>query len=203
MNDPHADQQDEQEMTRLAQGEDAALNRLMDRHAQKLFHFLLRALQDEGDAADLAQESFVRVYQNRARFDPRQKFTTWLYAIASNLVRDCYRWRSRHPKVSLQSLESPSEPGQIDNLQASDTPPDQNLDLKERAATVRQAIAALPDELRQPLILAFYQELPQAEIATILNCSAKAVETRIYRARQRLRVSLSRTVGACPRRKSR
>jgi RNA polymerase sigma-70 factor, ECF subfamily len=195
MNDPQADSQDAQDMIRLARGEDAALNRLMDRHAQKLFQFLLRALQDEGDAADLAQESFVRVYQNRVKFDPRQKFTTWLYAIASNLVRDRYRWRSRHPQVSLQILESPSEPGPIDRLQASDTPPDQNLDLKERADAVRKAIAALPDELRQPLILAVYEELPQTEIADILKCSAKAVETRIYRARQRLRVSLRRTVG--------
>ena len=181
-------------MTRLAQGEDAALNCLMDRHAQKLFQFLLRALQDEADAADLAQESFVRVYQSSARFDPRQKFTTWLYAIASNLVRDRYRWRTRHPQVSLQSLQSPSERGPADHLLSPGTSPDQDLDLKERAAAVRQAIAILPEEIRQPLILAVYQGLSQPEIATILKCSVKAVETRIYRARQQLRATLSRTI---------
>jgi RNA polymerase sigma-70 factor, ECF subfamily len=194
MNDPHADQQDARDMTRLARGEDPALNDLMDRHAPRLFQFLLRALQNEEDAADLAQESFVRVYQNRARFDPRQKFTTWLYAIASNLVRDRYRWRSRHPQVPLQVEDAQSDSSPRDNLRSPESSPDQSLELKERAAAVRRAIAALPDELRQPLILAVYEELSQAEIAAILKCSVKAVETRIYRARHQLRASLGRTV---------
>ena len=97
------DGQDADEMARLAGGHDPALNRLMERHAEKLFHYLVRSLQNESEAADLAQETFVKVYQNRAKFDTRQKFSTWLYAIASNLVRDRYRWRARHPQVSLDA----------------------------------------------------------------------------------------------------
>jgi RNA polymerase sigma factor (sigma-70 family) len=194
MNDPHAGQQDSLDMTRLARGDDTALNDLMERHAPKLFQFLLRALQDETDAADLAQETFFRVYQNRAVFDSRQKFTTWLYAIASNLVRDRYRWRSRHPQVSLDAGEVQSGSSPKDILRSQESSPDQSLELKERAAAVRQAIAALPEELRQPLILAVYEELSQAEIAAVLKCSVKAVETRIYRARQQLRARLGRTV---------
>ena len=65
----------------------------------------------------------------------------------------------------------------------------------ERARLVRRAIAALPEELRQPLILALYQDLSQADIAAALNCSAKAVEMRIYRARQQLRASLAAVLG--------
>src|SRR6266508_3080375 len=103
MNAPNADGQDADDMARLVAGGDAALNDLMERHAEKLFHYLYRSLQDESDAADLAQEAFVRVYQSRAKFDARQKFSTWLYAIASNLVRDRFRWRSRHPQVSLDA----------------------------------------------------------------------------------------------------
>jgi RNA polymerase sigma-70 factor (ECF subfamily) len=181
--------QDAQDMLRLANGDEAALNALMDRHAQKLFHYLVRSLQDADDAADLAQETFVRVYQNRGRYNSRQKFSTWLYAIASNLVRDRYRWRSRHPQVSLDNQD---EPGQLrETLKASETTPDERLLTKERSDAVRQAVDALPEELRQPLILAVYQELPQSEIAEILECSVKAVETRIYRARQQLRVMLA------------
>ena len=82
------DEQDRSAMARLAAGEDEALNELMARHAERLFRYLLRLLQNETEAADLAQESFVRVYQNRARFVARHKFTTWLYAIATNLARD-------------------------------------------------------------------------------------------------------------------
>lgn len=94
MTEPCPDERDLQEMAHLASGHDAALSELMERHGLRLFHHRLRQLQNEEDAADLAQEAFVRVYQHRARFDGRQKFTTWLYAIATNLVRDRFRWRA-------------------------------------------------------------------------------------------------------------
>ncbi len=178
-------------MARLAGGHDAALNDLMDRHAERLFHYLVRSLQNEEDAADLAQETFARVCRNRAKFDPNQKFTTWLYAIASNLVRDRYRWRSRHPRVSLEAQDERAGAGLNDGLRASEPSPDQRLQTEERADAVRRAVAALPQELRQPLVLAVYEDLPQAQIAAILNCSVKAVETRIYRARQQLRLVLA------------
>jgi RNA polymerase sigma-70 factor (ECF subfamily) len=191
MNAPNCDEQDAQNMTRLAGGHDAALNDLMDRHAERLFHFLVRSLQNETDAADLAQETFVKIFQNRAKFDPQQKFSTWLFTIANNLVRDRYRWRSRHQQVSLNAENDQTESALKDTLTAAEPHPDQSLQTEERAGEVRKAVAALPDELKQPLILAVYQDLPQAEIATILNCSVKAVETRIYRARQQLRTALA------------
>ena len=97
------DDQDRADMIRLSAGHDDALNDLMDRHGKKLFHYLARALQSEDDAADLAQETFCRVYQSRAKYNPRQKFSTWLYAIATNLVKDRYRYRTRHPQVSLDA----------------------------------------------------------------------------------------------------
>jgi RNA polymerase sigma-70 factor (ECF subfamily) len=199
MNAPARDEQDEQDaqdMARLAGDHEAALNDLMERHAEKLFHYLVRSLQDEDDAADLAQESFVKVYHNRAKFDPSQKFTTWLYAIASNLVRDRYRWRSRHPQVSLDAENEQTETNWKHNLPAAEHAPDERIQSEERAATVRKAVAGLPQELRQPLILAAYQGMSQAEIAEILKCSVKAVETRIYRARQHLRAVLSDSLQA-------
>jgi len=191
MNAPNCDEQDAQDMARLAGGHDAALDDLMERHAERLFHYLVRSMQDEADAADAAQETFVRVYQNRVKFDPQQKFSTWLYAIASNLVRDRYRWRSRHQQVSLDAENEQTGSNLKDTLQASEPLPDQTAQAEERADEVRNAVAALPEELKQPLILALYQDLPQAEIATILKCSVKAVETRIYRARQQLRTALA------------
>jgi RNA polymerase sigma factor (sigma-70 family) len=191
MNAPTGEEQDAHDMARLAAGHDAALNALMSRHAEKLFHYLVRSLQDKADAADLAQETFVRVYQHRAKFDSRQKFSTWLFSIASNLVRDRYRWRARHPQVSLEAEHDETAAGLKDHLPDAEPAPDRQLQAEERAVAVRAAIATLPEELRQPLILAVYQELPQAEIARILNCTPKAVETRIYRARQQLRQRLA------------
>ncbi len=185
------DRQDTEDMARLSAGHDAALNALMDRHGERLFHYLVRCLQNEEDAADLAQETFVRVYQNRAKFDAGQKFSTWLYAMAANLVKDRYRWRSRHPQVSLDAESDQSGSSLRENLSAPGPSPSDHLHADERAKAVRRAVAALPEELRQSLILAEYEGRSHAEIAEILSCTAKAVETRIYRARQQLRAALS------------
>ena len=190
MNAPKSDEHDMHDMSRLAAGHDAALNELMERHAEKLFHYLVRSLQCEEDAADLAQETFVKVYQSRTRFDPSQKFSTWLYAIASNLVRDRYRWRSRHPQISLDAQSDATGKSFRDSLAGNDPSPNESVQVEERAEAVRRAVAALPEELRQSLILAEYEERSHAAIGQILGCSAKAVETRIYRARQQLRASL-------------
>ncbi len=192
MNAPNRDGQDAQDMARLVAGRDAALNDLMERHAEKLFHYLFRSLQDEADAADLAQETFVRVYQNRAKFDARQKFSTWLYAIASNLVRDRFRWRSRHRQVSLDAENEATGNDFRDALAGHGPSPSESLQAEERAEAVRRAVAALPEELRLPLILTEYEGHSQAEIGEILGCTPKAVETRLYRARQRLRVTLGK-----------
>ena len=181
-----SDEQDVVDMERLAAGHDTALDHLMERHGERLFHFLIRLLQNDDDAADLAQESFVRVYQHRARFDRKQKFSTWLYAIASNLARDRFRWRVRHPQVSLDAEGEESGGALADVLSESEPSPSQTLEASERAAAVRAAIAALAEDLRLPLVLAEYEGRAQAEIAQILDCSVKAVEMRIYRARQQL-----------------
>jgi RNA polymerase sigma-70 factor, ECF subfamily len=181
---------DAADMERLTAGHDLALNDLMGRHAGKLFHYLIRALQNEEDAADAAQETFVRVYQHRAKFAPSQRFSTWLYAIATNLVKDRYRWRSRHPQVSLDAEKDNAGSDFKESLSTQGPSPRETLQVEERAEIVRRAIAALPDELRLPLLLSEYEDLSHAEVSVILKCSAKAVETRLYRARQQLRGAL-------------
>lgn len=190
MNTPNPDELDVQDMSRLTAGHEAALNGLMERHAGKLFNYLVRCLQNEDDAADAAQETFVKVYQSRARFDPDQRFSTWLYTIAANLVKDRYRWRSRHPQISLDAESDATGDSFRESLPGNDPLPHERAQTAERSEAIRRAVAALPEELRQPLILAEYEERSHTEIGAMLGCSAKAVETRIYRARQQLRVSL-------------
>lgn len=186
------DELDRADMARLVSGHEAALNELMERHAEKLFNYLIRCLQNEDDAADAAEETFVKIYQSRARYDPNQKFSTWLYTIASNLVKDRYRWRSRHPQISLDAESDTTGDSFRDSLPGSGPSPRETLQTDERAEMVRRAVAALPDELRVPLLLSEYEDLSHAEVGAILKCSAKAVETRLYRARQQLRTSLAK-----------
>jgi RNA polymerase sigma-70 factor (ECF subfamily) len=181
---------DKADMLRLAAGHDAALSDLMNRHGPSLFHYLIRLLQNEDDAAETAQEAFVRVYQNRARFNPAQPFSSWLYAIATNLVKDRYRHRTRHPQVSLEAQNEVTGADFRESLPEQNPTPSESLQGAERAEAVRKAVTGLPEELRTPLILSEYQELSHAEIAAVLHCTPKAVETRIYRARRQLRDKL-------------
>jgi len=191
------DELDRQDIARLCAGHDSALNSLMSRHAERLFNYLLRQLSNEAEASDLAQETFVRVYQNRARFNPAQKFSTWLYAIATNPLRDRFRWHKRHPQVSLDA-ENENGGAILDTIAEDEAAsPGERIVAEERAIEVRRAVESLPEELRTALILSEYQDLSHAEIGAVLKCSAKAVETRLYRARAHLRKRLEKVLQIC------
>lgn len=182
---------DRADMQRLAGGHDAALNDLMDRHARPVFHFLARLLGNEEDAADLAQETFARVYHARASYDPQRPFKTWLYTIAANLARNQLRWRGRHPNVSLDAPAGDSDLTLADSLPDAGAEPDRQTRMNERAKAVRAAVAQLPPDLRQAIILCEIEDWPLAEAARVLNTTAKAIESRLYRARKILREELS------------
>jgi RNA polymerase sigma-70 factor (ECF subfamily) len=188
------DEEDAADMARLATGHDAALDVLMARHSQRLFHYLIRLLQNEDDATDLAQETFVRVYQHRMRFNSKARFSTWLYTIATNLVRSEYRWRKRRRHVSLEAKNPDTGHDFREIIADGQVSPSESIVADERAELVRSAVRSLPEDLRVPLILFEYERKSQSEIAAILDCSAKAVEMRLYRARQQLKNRLGKVL---------
>lgn len=191
--DPAAETRDRADMAALQAGKDAALNDLMERHAPGVFRFLVGLTGNPAEAEDLAQETFVRVFQSRATYRLSQPFTTWLYTIAANLARNHFRWRKRHPTIPLDtpvSEDTGSEPTPADRLAAPQRGPGESLERSERIAAVRQAVQALPLDLRAALVLCEWEERPVAEAAVILESTPKAVESRLYRARQQLRSSL-------------
>jgi RNA polymerase sigma-70 factor (ECF subfamily) len=155
---------------------------------------LLRQLS-ESEAADSTQETFVRIYLNRGKFRLGARFSTWLYTIATNLARDCQRRKIRHPEISLDTQSGEGDGTLLETMAHSGETPKEALLAGERAGQVRQAVQSLPEELREALILFEYEDLSQQEIADILRCTPKAVETRIYRARNLLRKSLSSLAG--------
>jgi RNA polymerase sigma-70 factor (ECF subfamily) len=180
------------DMQRLAGGHDTALNDLMARHATPVFQFLCRMLRNEEDANDLAQETFVRVYQHRASFKPGAKFTTWLYTIAANLARNHHRWLGRHPSVSLDAESETTGQSIGDVLPASGPSPDAAALATERVAVVRAAVERLPVDMREVIILCEWEDLSATEAAAILDTTPKAVDNRLYRARNLLRERLRR-----------
>src|ERR1035437_2907476 len=181
---------DRADMERLAAGNDAALNELMERHATPVFHFLCRMVGNEDDANDLAQETFVRVFKSCKSFRAEQKFSTWLFTIAAGLARNHFRWRSRHPNLSLDAENSETEQTLGSTLPANSPTPKEAALASERAQAVRAAVKNLPEDLREAIVLCEWEEHSIAEAATILEATPKAVESRLYRARQILRERL-------------
>jgi RNA polymerase sigma-70 factor, ECF subfamily len=184
------DAQDQADMERLAAGHDAALNDLMERHATPVFHFLCRMVGNEDDANDLAQEAFVRVFRSRDSFRAGDKFSTWLFTIAANLARNHFRWRSRHPNVPLETKTGDAGQTLGGTLPANDPAPNEQALAAERAGAVRAAVGKLPDDLREAIVLCEWEELSVGDAAAILDTTPKAVESRLYRARQMLRETL-------------
>ena len=183
---------DRADMARLVGGHDAALDDLMDRHSRAVFRFLCRMLGNEDDANDLAQDAFVRVYRARASYRPEQKFSTWLFTIAANLARNHLRWRSRHPNLSLDAESQMAGQTLGDALPSSMANPHQATVAIERIEAVRAAVQNLPDDMREAIVLCDWEDLAIAEAAAVLQSTPKAVESRLYRARARLRERLNR-----------
>ena len=187
---PDADARDRADMERLIAGHDVALNDLLERHAKPVFHFLCRMLGNEDDANDLAQETFVRVFKSRGSFRAEQRFSTWLFTIAANLARNHFRWRSRHPNISLDVENAETEQTLGGTLPSNSPAPNEAAIAAERAKAVRLAVGKLPEDLRAAIVLCELEERSIAEAATILESTPKAVESRLYRARQILRARL-------------
>ncbi len=182
-------------MRRLKNGDDLALNEIMERWRQKIANYMMRCVGNEADVVDLAQETFIRVYESRMRYEPRAAFSTWLFHIATNLARSHIRWRTRHPVVPFEGVneqDGMSIGESAPDLSSSGLPASDASIKREQAAAVRDGIRRLDPDFRSILLLFEFEELSYQQIADILGCSAKAVESRLYRARQALREELQK-----------
>ena len=174
----------------LQRGEDSALNRVIERWERRLFGFAWRYLQNSTDAQDLVADVFVRFYQQRHRFADDMNVAAWLFTALANLCRNHHRWRRRHPAFAATPRpdDAPDVPQEIvaDSLLPSET-----LEQQERIAALGQAIDRLPPDLKLTLLLHHYERLSYREIAAITGCTEAGVDTRLYRARAKLRAALS------------
>jgi RNA polymerase sigma-70 factor (ECF subfamily) len=177
-------------MLRLQGGDDLALNEIMSRWQRPVTSFLYRLTGDQSTALDLAEETFVQIYQSRSRYRPSGSFSTWIFSIASNLFRNLARWRRRHSALSIDTPPSSDEQPLADQLADPKPTPAETALTSERAAAVQAAVLSLPDDQRQTVVLFEYERLSHEEIGKVMNCSAKAAESRLYRARAALREKL-------------
>lgn len=168
----------------LRAGNDDALARMIARWEKPLFNFAWRYVRNNADARDLSAEVFVRLYQNRERLAEDSNISAWLFTTLVNLCRNRHRWRERHPSVSLDETAG-REP-------VAEAPaPDTAVERKETLEALGAAIDRLPHDLKATLLLHHYEHLSYREIGEVTGCSERGVETRLYRARQRLKDELA------------
>ena len=176
-------------MARVQTGDESAFGALMARWERPVKTVIGRLVLNATEAEELAQETFVRVWQQRARYRPEAEFRPWIFAIAVNLARNRLRWWRRRPLVALDAwTEGIAAPHTRDSRSEAER--------AEMVAAVQAAVAALPLELRVALVLSVYEHCSHAEIALAVGATPKAVETRIYRAKEKLRKVFSRKGGS-------
>lgn len=169
--------------------DDSALSELIDRHREPLRRFVFRYLRNDAACDDVVQETFVRVYFKADKCQPKSSVKTWIYTIALNLCRDQFRRQARY-RGDI-SMDAPSRDDAARTELADRAPPPSTRAVdSDRFARLQRAIDELPEKLREPIVLFSLEQRSQHEVADILGITPKAVETRIYHAKARLRAIL-------------
>lgn len=182
---------DERLMELVAGGDGTALGVLLSRHQARLQAFSRRLLGRSEDAEDCVQEVFVRLWVAREHYQPRTKFTTYLYTIAVNYCTDCARRSSVRPRtVPLEEQLGDGARALLQTIVQRGQQPDALLHRKHQLSRVRTALHQLPIPQRTAFVLAHFEQLPYAEISRVLGVPVGTVKSRVYHAIRRLRAVL-------------
>jgi RNA polymerase sigma-70 factor (ECF subfamily) len=177
-------------MLRVQQDDPGAFTELLRRNWSYVFGRCYRRLRDREDAEDLAQEVFLRVYRSRKGYQPRAKFSTWLFHITQNLLRNTIRSRRRRPCLRLDALAC--SPILVEHLcPHHDDSPTRPIERAEVAKIVRTAVSHLAYRQRRAVELQQFQNSTYEQVAAKMDMTPKAAKSLLYRARNQLRVSLT------------
>ena len=179
-------------MLRLQAGSMDCMTVLCDRHWERLVVFVQGIVRNRAAAEEIAQESFLRVYLSRDRYEPTARFTTWLYRIATNRALNFLR--DHRIESSVESLDQPTLDGVARQIQDLRVRPDQQAETNQRNIAMRRlvgdALQGLPDRQRRAVILHRYHEMSYEQIARELGCTVASVKSLLWRAYSALREAL-------------
>ena len=158
--------------------------KLVTAYEKNVYNIALKMVGDPDDAADMTQETFIKAYRALSGFRGDSKFSSWLYRIASNVCLDFLRSRSRHPQVSLSTVDEDDRATfELPDMRQN---PEEQLMKKLGMEAVRRGLEQLPEQQRQILVLRELGGLSYAELAQTLGLEEGTVKSRIFRARKRL-----------------
>lgn len=178
---------DEELMAVLRAGNQAIFTELVRRYQNDLFRFCLHYLKDVERSKDMAQETFVRVYVARDRFDDSRRFRPWVLCIARNLCLNELKRKKTVPMESLEDYASASREAGGEILRSSNDGPDELLATSERHALLAKALDGLDPDCREIVVLRFFERMQARDIAEIVGSSEGAVRTKLHRILKSLR----------------
>lgn len=185
---------DEQLMENFCRGEAEAFEVLMRRHRTAVFNFILRFTGNRASAEDLLQDTWLKVVRKAPEYQPRARFTTWLFTIARNRCLDVKRQELFRRTESLDAPASPTGDDQTSLAERLPSPaasPERNLDDARTRKAIEVALASLPEEQREVFLLREYNGIPFKEIAAITQTSENTVKSRMRYALESLRRRLT------------
>ena len=167
-------------------GNTKVFSRLIDSYKNMVYNLAYRMSNNPHEAEDISQETFLRAFQSLAHFNPSYKFSTWIYQITLNIIRDKFKRK----KIDYVSLDAPVETDDSEFYpQPTDLTnnPEQIITQQEDAQVIQKAILSLPLKYREVIVLRHLQDLSYIEISNILKLPSGTVKIRLYRAREQLR----------------
>ncbi|MCB1056708.1 MAG: sigma-70 family RNA polymerase sigma factor [Acidobacteria bacterium] len=181
---------DEQLVAAVLAGRQDDFGELVRRYQGRLVNYLFRIVHNTEEAHDLAQEVFFKVYLALDSFDPRYRFSTWLFRVAQNAAIDFLRKR-RLKVVSINRLDGETGEPQEWELPSPDRGPYGDLRNTERGGAIEGAIEELPWEYRELILMRHYGELSYDDIASLKEMPLGTVKNKLFRGRQMLKQKLS------------
>jgi RNA polymerase sigma-70 factor (ECF subfamily) len=159
-------------MLKVRDGEVGLLSEVFERHHRALYNYFYRLTGNREQSEDLTQDVFFRLLKYRQTYRSQTTFTAWLYQVARNAHVD---WRRKYRGEAPWNADAP-EPA------STDRPPDDRMRRDEEVRLVRRALASLPDDKKEVLVLSRYQNLKYDEIGRILGCEVNTVKQKVFRA---------------------
>ncbi len=168
---------------RVKRGDKRAFDLLVKKYQGRIVQLINRYVKDPAEALDIAQETFLKAYRALPSFRGESAFYTWLYRIAINTAKNHLSSRARRPSDTEVDL-SETEQFEMETRLKHEETPEEILMSEEVAQAVKEAIEALPEELKTAIILRELEGMSYEEIAQVMGCPVGTVRSRIFRARE-------------------
>jgi RNA polymerase sigma-70 factor (ECF subfamily) len=178
-------QSDAELLDRYAAGDEAAFREIVNRYKNSLYAFLRHFLNQQHLVEDVFQETFLQLFTSRESYNPSQPLRPWLFTIAANKAKDALRKQQRTAAIPLGTIAESQDLSFDDVLNAltcDTTRPYEKLQKGETAAQVRKIVANMPENLREILILAYFNKFSYKQMAQILSIPIGTVKSRLHTA---------------------